>query len=157
MSTPVRAHGAQIEVLQHPAIEIVATFDTGAPMANAQVAVYAPNALETPWKTGRTDNEGRFSFMPDVAEGTWEVTVRKAGHGQTTTFALSAASDARAPDANVPAPRQWLSMAAVVWGFIGTALYFTKKDFTKKDLTLKASRFKDSPKGDSVATPTEYR
>ncbi|MFK8182844.1 MAG: carboxypeptidase-like regulatory domain-containing protein [Phormidesmis sp.] len=137
-ATPAIAHGAKIEVVQQ-AVEIVATFDTGEPMAAAQVSVYAPGALDAPWQTGQTDSEGRFLFTPDaaVAAGDWEVTVRKAGHGQTTTFWLDSAEggaasqrrDQRALTTFVqPSMAQkWVSIAAIIWGFVGTALYFSAK------------------------------
>lgn len=133
-AAPARAHGAKIEVLPQ-SIEIVATFDTGEPMDNAQVAVYAPDTPDTPWQTGQTDSEGRFSFAPDtdLSEGLWEVTVRKAGHGQMTSFSLGdgIGSGAIATFPQTPAAQssvqKWVSIAAVIWGFLGTALFFSRK------------------------------
>lgn len=129
-AAPTQAHGAKIEVLPQ-AIEIVATFDTGEPMDNAQVSVYAPDMPDTPWQTGQTDSEGRFLFTPDtgIAGGLWEVTVRKAGHGQTTSFSLDEDVNSRATTTSTAqsAVQKWVSIAAVIWGFIGTALFFSKK------------------------------
>jgi len=129
-AAPTQAHGAKIEVLPQ-AVEIIATFDTGEPMDNAQVAVYAPDIPDTPWRTGQTDSEGRFSFTPDVgiAGGLWEVTVRKAGHGQMTSFSLGEDANSRAttPSTTQSAVQKWLSIAAVIWGFVGTALFFSNK------------------------------
>lgn len=139
MAKSSQAHGAKIEVSSQ-AVEIVATFDTGAPMAEAQVAVYAPDALDVPWQTGQTDGEGRFWFTPDTADGLWEVTVRKAGHGQTTTFSLDAEASDRAlisstqTSSHSPMAQKWLSMAAVIWGFVATAMYFSVKAGQKKSL-----------------------
>ena len=135
-AAPTQAHGAKIEVFPQ-AVEIIATFDTGEPMDNAQVAVYAPDTPDAPWQTGQTDSEGRFSFTPDagIAGGLWEVTVRKAGHGQTTSFSLGEAVDSRAASAQLAiaqsAVQKWFSMAAIIWGFVGTALFFSRK--TRKD------------------------
>lgn len=129
-AAPTQAHGAKIEVSPQ-AVEIVATFDTGEPMDNAQVTVYAPDTPDTPWRTGQTDSEGRFLFTPDIgiAGGLWEVTVRKAGHGQTTSFALGEGVDLRAttPSITQSAVQKWFSIAAIIWGFIGTALFFSSK------------------------------
>ena len=137
---PAYAHGAAIEVSPQ-AIEIVATFDTGEPMANAQVSIYAPDELETPSQTGQTDSEGRFLFTPeaDATPGNWEVIVRKAGHGQTTTFAMGALGDADASGQGMTgaqATQRWISMAAILWGFLGTALYFSRKSSQDKDIRL---------------------
>ena len=143
---PAYAHGATIEVLPQ-AIEIVATFDTGEPMADAQVSIYAPDELETPSQTGQTDSEGRFLFTPeaDAVPGNWEVTVRKAGHGQTTTFAMGAIGEEGAGVfagasgqgmMGAQATQRWISMAAILWGFLGTALYFSRKGSQNKDIRL---------------------
>ncbi len=143
------AHGALVEI--NPAsIEVKAAFDTGEPMDNAQVRVYSPADLEMPAIVGETDGEGRFVFSPDAgqsaAEGRWEVVVRKAGHGHTTGFELEngvlqmATGPSGDPSAGLLAapqssftPQRWISMAAIIWGFVGTALYF-------KARTLKATK-----------------
>jgi len=140
-----RAHGALIEVTQKT-VEIKATFDNGDPMAAAQVLIYSPTDLETPWEKGQTDSEGRFTFTPEErAPGQWEVTVRQAGHGGTTTFAVgesttgatttehaasTAASTSTASTNGAPltaSTQKWVSIAAVIWGFVGTALFFSRK------------------------------
>lgn len=143
-AAPTQAHGAKIEVLPQ-AVEIVATFDTGEPMDNAQVGVYAPDMPNTPWQTGQTDSEGRFSFTPDAdMGGLWEVTVRKAGHGQTTSFALGGEAGTRAITTSTQSPatqsavQKWLSMGGIVWGFVGTALYFSNKTRRGKSTTQPA-------------------
>ncbi|MGB3788377.1 MAG: hypothetical protein WA949_10225 [Phormidesmis sp.] len=135
-----QAHGAVVEV--GPAtVEIKAAFDTGEPMSDAQVLIYSPADVETPWAKGQTDGEGRFVFSPDpsltgddaVENGRWEVTVRKAGHGQTTSFMVGNGA-LQAPSGGTAAPSQsrftlqhWISVGAIIWGFLGTALYFKAK------------------------------
>ncbi|MEM8502790.1 MAG: carboxypeptidase regulatory-like domain-containing protein [Cyanobacteria bacterium P01_D01_bin.1] len=132
-----QAHGAVVEV-NPAAVEIRAAFDTGEPMSDAQVAVYAPTDPEMPVAVGQTDGEGRFVFSPDataatesLADGRWEVTVRKAGHGQTAYFELGNGILRPASDPSVAQSRfdmqHWISIAAIIWGFIGTALYFKSR------------------------------
>lgn len=98
-------------------------------MANAQVLIYAPTDLETPWKKGETDAEGRFSFLPAAeVDGQWEVTVRKAGHGGNTTFSLGESTGFLAASTPTESPAQrWGTIAAVIWGFVGTALFFSSR------------------------------
>ncbi|MGB7487272.1 MAG: carboxypeptidase regulatory-like domain-containing protein [Phormidesmis sp.] len=138
------AHGAVVEATQ-TAVAIKATFDNGEPMAAAQVLIYAPSDPQTPWTKGQTDEKGYFVFDPaeqdagqDAAPtaGQWEVTVRQAGHGGTTTFAVgdavgsagSVSTSSALPGNPSAAPMQrWISMAAVIWGFVGTALFFSRK------------------------------
>ena len=129
------AHGTVVEVTQ-TAVAGTATFDNGEPMTDAQVLVYSPGNLETPWQKGQTDAEGRYLFAPEAGTpGAWEVTVRKAGHGGTTTFAVGSAEAAVAtstPTVKASTPVQkWLSMAAIVWGFVGTALFFSRRSSTE--------------------------
>ena len=60
--------------------------------------------------------------------------MRKAGHGGTTTFVVDAAgvSAGAASTVGAASPTQkWVSMAAVVWGFVGTALFFSRRSSTE--------------------------
>lgn len=122
------AHGTAVEVTQ-TAVAVKAAFDDGEPMVDAQVLVYSPGDLETPWRKGTTDSEGMFLFAPDAEmPGAWEVTVRKAGHGETTTFLIDESGAAEGVGSSPTSPVQkWLSIAAAVWGFVGTALFFSRK------------------------------
>ncbi len=144
----VIAHGALIEATQ-TAVTIKATFDNGEPMAAAQVLIYSPSDPKTPWIEGQTDEKGYFLFSPEGASaGQWEATVRQAGHGGTTTFAVegtegladsaSGAGASRATSGagtsgalprptSAPPLQRWISMAAIIWGFVGTALFFARK------------------------------
>ncbi|MGF1496695.1 MAG: carboxypeptidase regulatory-like domain-containing protein [Elainellaceae cyanobacterium] len=140
------AHGTQIEYRTTQALEVQASYDTGKPMANAQVVVYAPDNPAEPWLTGTTDEQGRFTFTPDPSlPGQWDVQVRQAGHGDIVSIPLGEpvaeaaetggdAAEAEAAVAMVSNsvsgsteldPLQKAVMAgAVIWGFIGTALFF---------------------------------
>lgn len=79
-AVPAHAHGVELDQEQTDAVAIEATYDTGEPMVDAQVSVYSPDDSETPWENGHIDEEGNFLFVP-TEEGTWEVEVRQAGHG----------------------------------------------------------------------------
>lgn len=145
-----QAHGAVVEV--NPAsVEIKAVFDTGEPMSDAQVLVYSPADLSTPVASGQTDSEGRFLFSPELDQvaaesenGRWEVTVRKAGHGQATTFDLgegvlqTVATGPSAASSSRFVAQQWISIAAIIWGFVGTALYFKARADRAKHRRLDA-------------------
>ncbi|MCU0524122.1 MAG: carboxypeptidase-like regulatory domain-containing protein [Elainella sp. Prado103] len=153
-SVPVLAHGVAIEYQPTSAYEIRATFDTGEPMANAQVAVYAPTEPTQPWLTGTTDAEGRFVFSPSTS-GNWEVQIRQAGHGDVLVIPVQPtgsmtsqapqptgdigssqpASQSTSPNTVPPSSgsinsytplQKGLMMGAVSWGCIGTALFFVR-------------------------------
>ena len=126
ISAPMAAHShaAVIEVETPQAIRLHARYDTGAPMAHAQVIIYAPNASAEVWGQGVADRDGRFEFIPDAIAGAWAVQMRQAGHGVTTSVEIGGA----APASLARAPAQtWtqraLMVALVAWGALGTGLY----------------------------------
>jgi nickel transport protein len=128
LAVPAQAHGARIEYTVDVAIEIIAAYDSGEPMAGAQVVVYAPDDPTTPWLTGVCDDEGHFRFVPDTSRpGTWDVQVRQAGHGDIVHIPIGEGSTG-AGGAGGYTPLQIVMMAAcVIWGAVGTALYFWRR------------------------------
>lgn len=121
------AHGAKIEYTISMAVEILATYDTDEPMSGGQVTVYAPDAPSTPWLTGACDEEGRFTFTPDTSmPGSWDVQVRQSGHGDMVHIPIG--EDMAVSGSTGYTPLQIVLMgASVVWGFIGTALFFSRR------------------------------
>ena len=126
LAATASAHGVKIEYQINVAVEILAAYDTGEPMAGGQVAVYAPDDPSTPWLTGVCDEEGRFTFTPDPAKpGTWDVQVRQAGHGDMVHIPIG--EDVAMSGSTGYTPLQIVLMGAcVVWGFVGTALFFSR-------------------------------
>ena len=129
----VHAHGARIEYTLSTAVELVAVYDSGEPMAGGQVTVYAPDDPANPWLTVVCDDAGRFVFTPDPEKpGTWDVQVRQAGHGDIVHIVIGA--DAAASGGGGLSAAQIVLMAAcVVWGFVGTALFFLSRNRTVKE------------------------
>lgn len=147
------AHGANLDYQMTPGISLQAKYDSGEPMTQAQFTVFAPNDPTTPWRTGESDAQGRFSFVPDASiPGMWAVQAREAGHGalvqipigdtssSSEATAASATTNASAAAPTMPSaavhtqganPQQrWVMIASVIWGFIGTALFFARKKAT---------------------------
>ena len=130
------AHGTKIEYRTTQALEVQATYESGEPMANAQVTIYSPENPSDPWLTGTTDDQGRFMFMPDsTMVGNWDVQIRQAGHGDIVSIPLagidgsgtSFASTVRGTSEAL-SPLQKIVMAGVViWGLLGTALFFSSR------------------------------
>ncbi|NJM87901.1 MAG: carboxypeptidase regulatory-like domain-containing protein [Hydrococcus sp. RU_2_2] len=140
------AHGVSINYAITQAIAIQAAYDTGEPMAKAQVIVYAPDNPSTPWQKGMTDEKGKFIFIPDRAKaGNWEVTVRQAGHGDVIVIPVESQTASNAsptlPTSKPPETKQATSSSpgtltplqkglmsgSVIWGFVGTALFFARR------------------------------
>jgi nickel transport protein len=123
------AHGVKINYQSTQALEVQANYDSGEPMANAQVTVYAPSSSE-PWLKGTTDDKGRFTFSPDATKsGNWEIKVRQAGHGGIVNIPVNEQGAVSLQQGNAGnTPTQTAVMAAsVIWGFVGTALFFARR------------------------------
>lgn len=146
------AHGVEVQYQSRQGFEVSATYDSGEPMANAQVIIFSPENPSTPWQTTKTDAEGRFTFVPPEA-GNWQVKIHQAGHGTSLTIPVA---DAAAPTASVttaaadqpahadaPAAesqptsvpvtaatasplQKGVMIGSVIWGCIGTALFFSR-------------------------------
>ncbi|MGF1568889.1 MAG: carboxypeptidase-like regulatory domain-containing protein [Nodosilinea sp.] len=134
-ASAAQAHGVAIDYQVAQGIALEARYDSGEPMQEAQVIVYAPDNPAEPWLRGTTDAEGRFWFSPDSSlPGNWEVAVRQAGHGEILTIPVGgdAAAGGVLPvgvasqGGELPPVQQGLTMAAVIWGFVGTALFFAR-------------------------------
>lgn len=134
----VFSHGANIEYRATSAITIQAKYDDGKPMANAQVVIYAPSDRSTPWLKGTTDKSGNFTFVPDNSNpknnGDWDIKVRQSGHGNIISIPVTESKLADhtyghqlSSQGNGYSPTQKVVMAAAgVWGFVGTALFFSR-------------------------------
>lgn len=152
LSAPAHAHGVDITYRETQAIALEARYEGGQPMSGAQVAVFSPADPQTPWLRGTADESGRFLFAPDPAQpGNWEVQVRQAGHGEILVIPVGgdAAADADEPASsatNSPATsspatsppgsraggrltpiQRFLIAASVIWGCVGTALFFSRR------------------------------
>ncbi|NJL21944.1 MAG: carboxypeptidase regulatory-like domain-containing protein [Leptolyngbyaceae cyanobacterium SM1_3_5] len=142
------AHGVEVQYESRQGFEVSAAYDTGEPMANAQVVIFSPENLSTPWQTAKTDAEGRFTFVPTGA-GDWQIKIQQAGHGASLTIPVAetaapmasvstAAADQPAhadmPAATAPAMtaatasplQKGVMIGSVIWGCIGTALFFSR-------------------------------
>ncbi|WP_250125252.1 carboxypeptidase-like regulatory domain-containing protein [Chroococcidiopsis sp. CCMEE 29] len=147
-SARVSAHGVRVEARDTQAVEVNAEYDTGEPMAEAQVTVYSPDDPSTPWLQSTTDKNGNFVFTPDYSKsGNWSIQVRQAGHGDIINIPIQGnqaqaggegateaagngspaqAVSTRSTDASFTPLQTILMGAAGIWGFIGTALFFMR-------------------------------
>ncbi|NER80846.1 MAG: carboxypeptidase regulatory-like domain-containing protein [Leptolyngbya sp. SIO1D8] len=122
------AHRVQIQSRTTTAVQIQATYDSGEPMAEAQVQVYSPEDPETPLFSGTADESGRYLFVPDQP-GDWEVSVRQAGHGDIAVIPVSEAGNIAIEftnDIGLTGLQRGIVAGAVAWGCVGTALYFRR-------------------------------
>lgn len=78
------AHGTKVTTrVEGNQFIIDALYDSGEPMADAQILVYAPNDPQKVWLKDSADEQGHFAFDLDpTIQGSWSVAIRTAGHGQ---------------------------------------------------------------------------
>ncbi len=128
-SAPVLAHGAQVMWDFHEdSVHISAAFDNGVPMSDAQVTVFSGAAPTEPYLRGLTDENGVFVFKPDLHLSlNWDVQVRKAGHGDIVHFSMMQTSEVIIEERAFTTLQIIIMSVSVVWGFIGTALFFASK------------------------------
>ncbi|XTZ20099.1 MAG: carboxypeptidase regulatory-like domain-containing protein [cyanobacterium endosymbiont of Rhopalodia fuxianensis] len=88
--TKILAHAMQTNYVFLEELEFQSFYSDGEPAKNANVLVYAPNNPNKPWIVGKTDEQGRFSFLPDNSiPGNWEVEFEQEGHGDILTVPVS--------------------------------------------------------------------
>ncbi|MEM9274887.1 MAG: carboxypeptidase regulatory-like domain-containing protein [Cyanobacteria bacterium P01_F01_bin.143] len=146
---PGCAHGVKIKYQQTSAIAIQASFDDGTPMKNAQAVVYSPQDPTSPWLTVVTDEKGQFTFVPDSSlSGNWDVKIRQSGHGKIVSIPVVEGQIVASLAEGLPtsetrvvsegnqdfSPWQKLLMTMTsVWGFIGTACFFSRNQNLTKN------------------------
>ncbi|MEM7117277.1 MAG: hypothetical protein AAF614_32890 [Chloroflexota bacterium] len=84
-ASPALAHGTsmQMEVVNEATLELRALFDTGEPMSEAQITVYAADNPTEAWHSGVADENGFYAFDVDTSiRGEWAISIRTAGHGE---------------------------------------------------------------------------
>lgn len=73
------AHGVRGIVAPRQAACILAEYDGGDPMSYVRVEIMAPDS-KLSFQSGRTDRNGRFCFLPDIA-GNWQLGINdEMGH-----------------------------------------------------------------------------
>lgn len=128
MSQVAMAHGAHISYKTSEGVEVTAQYDDGEPMSEAQVTVYAPGEPSEAWLTGTCDEKGEFFFVPDTEiPGTWEVKVRKAGHGGLIRIEVEEGNIESGGSTGFSVLQIVIMSLAVVWGLVGTALFFMRR------------------------------
>jgi len=133
-STVALAHGVNINYEADMAYRIEAKFDNGQPIVNGQVTIYAPNNPTEVWGEGFTNEEGVYLFTPDQKiAGDWTIKIRQGGHGSLITIPIGSEEASIGGDraysgaTGLTLSQKLLMAASVVWGAVGTALYFKRR------------------------------
>ncbi|EDX87390.1 hypothetical protein S7335_5099 [Synechococcus sp. PCC 7335] len=71
-------------------IQLRTTFSNGQPLKGAKVTVTSPNQPYRIRTVGKTDSQGRFTFVPDQSiSGDWEVNIKREGHQDILTVPVT--------------------------------------------------------------------
>ena len=123
------AHGTEYQLLDGGVVGVRASFDTGQPMADAPVLIFAPGESRAQLTTV-TDSRGVVCFAPDRT-GTWVLQVRaQGGHGLRVNLEVDESMLASSTLRGAGGFTTWqkLVMAAcVIWAFVATALFFRRR------------------------------
>ena len=77
---PGYAHGVGYREISLKSIPLEFFYSTGEKMSYREAKVFSPNDSKFAVQSGRTDEQGRFAFIPDVS-GEWRVIVQdEEGH-----------------------------------------------------------------------------
>jgi len=127
----LHAHGTHSEIISDGLIGVRAFFQDGTPIAHAEATIFPP-AAQTPSHKTVTDSNGVVCFRPDNP-GTWTVRIsNNKGHGVRIKVDVKDHQIAQGVDTDRHGGRPtYIQMVitglAVIWGFVGTALYFRQR------------------------------
>ncbi|KAB2952119.1 carboxypeptidase regulatory-like domain-containing protein [Heliorestis acidaminivorans] len=128
LSKEAWAHGTRLEYQAEVTINLQARYDNNEPMSGGQVSVFAPGELSEPWMQTYCDEEGFFSFTPDMMRpGLWEVHINHDGHGAVINIPVGDDMPLSGSSSSVTKLQKAIMIGSVLWGFLGTALYFSRR------------------------------
>ena len=101
-ASPVLAHGTGYNISNLKAVALEFFYSTGEKMSYREVKVFSPADSKFAAQTGRTDEFGRFAFVPNVS-GDWRVIVRdEEGHQCEANITVAEDFDAAVNDSSQP-------------------------------------------------------
>jgi nickel transport protein len=125
----VLAHGVSIQWSIGEAVVVEAAFDDGSPLSGAEVDVYLESDPSSPCLTGTCDQSGRFILLPDsVMYDGIDIRVMKDGHGGWIHIQTATGMEGtEVRSGGISTPRKLVMAASVIWGLVGTALFFRSR------------------------------
>ena len=103
-----QAHGVGYRHSELKSIPLEFFYSTGEKMSYREARVFSPKDSKFAAQTGRTDEQGRFAFIPDVS-GEWRVIVRdEEGHQCEARVSISETLSASVSDDSKSVNDVWL-------------------------------------------------
>ena len=125
------AHGATYEIQRDRAVIVKAGYDDGEPMSYAEVKIFSPDVQRGEHQNGRTDKNGNFAFLPHRT-GKWRIVVNDGmGHSFTAETFVKEGMEIESRHQGLEYWQKLIMAACIIWGLLGTALYFKRKEESK--------------------------
>jgi nickel transport protein len=118
-ATAAFGHGVEMETIEG-GIGLSARYADGAPLAFAEVKVFAPGETDT-FQEAQTDREGRFLFRPTTS-GVWRVHIDDGmGHGGEFPIKIdhTLSSVSQGPSARASQRLALVAGLGIIWGLFG--------------------------------------
>ncbi len=129
----VYTHGINYSLTQKSKLSITFTYEGGEPMKNATVLFFAPGNYNKYAFKKTTDNSGRVEFSPEK-KGEWIIMAKQAGgHVKRVNLKVSENMLLRSSKGSLSFLQKIIIAFCVLWGFVGTALYFKSIRLKNKD------------------------
>lgn len=120
------SHGTKYEIVNSGEIGVKAMYDSGDAISDADVLLFPPGSSSST-SSIKTDKNGVFYFTPDKP-GTWTFQVRDtSGHGMRINLPIDESLSLQSgeqPGSGLNTLQKIVMALSIVWGAIGTALYF---------------------------------
>lgn len=121
------AHGINAEILSGNVIAVKFSYDGGAAMKNAAVKIFAPDNYEHPSISAATNEQGMVYFVP-TKKGEWILMAKDdGGHIKRVNIPVDESKIAQSSSHDLTYLQKIIIAICVVWGFIGTALFFKSR------------------------------
>jgi nickel transport protein len=122
------AHGLEVAVESAGRAVIVrAAYSAAEPCGYAAVLVYSPAGGKTEFQNGRTDANGRFSFVPDQP-GAWRFVVDdEIGHRKEISIPARAPAGPAAGSESLPSWQKALTGGSLLAGLTGLLYGWTSR------------------------------
>ena len=108
------AHGVVSSIKEENSLPVsIFRYADGTALSYGEVKVWAPDDDRIEFQNGRTDKNGKFSFVPDQ-EGTWRVEVNDGiGHAATTEYIVQSVIETGAAEPKAENPSALLAILGV--------------------------------------------
>lgn len=125
------SHGLGYQVLNKNIVGLEVQYDNGAPLIEQDVIVYRPGNTQEAFLKSKTNEQGQFFFKPDKA-GEWIIVFKdQMGHAVRANIKINKdrfVDDQEANHGSYSFSQKLVMIFSVLWGLIGTALFFSKKN-----------------------------